>query len=414
MAPPILVLGAGMVGVSVALQLALRGLDVALVDRDEPGRGASFGNAGIIQREAVFPTAFPRAAQDLARIARNRSVDVSYHASALPPLASRLLRYWWHSAPPRYGRAVAGHAALIGACLEEHQVLAAKAGASVLLRPTGYLRLYSQEQDLAAAEVVARRARQEHGVAFRLLDGAALAAEVPALRLPRLGAVHWTDPVSVPDPLALTRSYLMAFQARGGTLLRGDAAGLRRQGAGWTVPVEGGAAQAAQVVVALGAAAPAVTRPLGFAPPGFGKRGYHLHLRPGEGPALRHPVYDHDAKVMLVPMRAGIRMTSGVEFAAPTAEPTPVQLLRALPQVRALLPLGEPVEQAPWMGVRPCSPDMLPLIGPVPGQAGLWAAFGHGHQGFTLGPATGRLLAEMMTGARPFLDPAPYDPARFA
>jgi D-amino-acid dehydrogenase len=94
-----IVLGAGMVGVSSALHLRQRGWDVVLVDRRGPGEGASFGNAGLIQREAVHPHAFPRQISEIARIARNRSIDAVYHPGALPGLVSPLLRYWWHSGP---------------------------------------------------------------------------------------------------------------------------------------------------------------------------------------------------------------------------------------------------------------------------------------------------------------------------
>jgi D-amino-acid dehydrogenase len=112
-------------------------------------------------------------------------------------------------------------------------------------------------------------------------------------------------------------------------------------------------------------------------------------------------------------MRAGVRLTTGAEFAPDGAPKTPVQLARAEPLARGLLPLAEAVEDDPWLGVRPCTPDMLPIIGPLPGHAGAWCAFGHAHQGFTLGPTTGRLVAEMMMGEAPFIDPKPYDPGRY-
>jgi D-amino-acid dehydrogenase len=123
---------------------------------------------------------------------------------------------------------------------------------------------------------------------------------------------------------------------------------------------------------------------------------------------------DSDSGFVLVPMRAGIRLTTGAEFAQPGAPPTPRQLAMAEPVARRLLPLGDAVEREPWMGLRPCLPDMLPAIGKLPGQPGAWCAFGHAHQGFTLGPTTGRLLADLMTGEAPFVAPGPYDPARFA
>ena len=104
------------------------------------------------------------------------------------------------------------------------------------------------------------------------------------------------------------------------------------------------------------------------------------------------------AGYVLVPMRKGIRLTTGVEFAERDAPPTPIQLARDEPLARELFPLGERLEAAPWLGRRPCLPDMVPVIGRAERHRGLWFAFGHAHHGFTLGPVSGRLLAEMMTG----------------
>ena len=408
-----LVLGAGMVGVSVALHLQRRGVAVTLLDRQGPGEGASFGNGGLIQREAVFPTAFPRAGADLRRIARNRSIDAVYHPSALPGYVAPLLRYWWHSAPERYATAVRGHAALIATCLNEHLALARDTEAMALLRPIGWMRLYSDARLLEAALAQAELARREHGVNFTALDGAALAAAEPHLQVQRLGAVHWTDPLSVSDPHALTNAYAQRFAEAGGRFVQGDATTLRRAGSGWQVQAAEGPVEAATVVVALGAGSVKVTGPLGYAPPLFGKRGYHRHFRLQGNAVLNRPLLDTASGFLLAPMRAGVRLTTGAEFVRDEAPPTPVQLARAEPVARGLLPLADAVEQTPWMGVRPCMPDMLPSIGPLPGQPGAWCAFGHGHQGLTLGPSTGRLLAELLTGEAPFLDPAPYRPDRF-
>jgi D-amino-acid dehydrogenase len=113
-------------------------------------------------------------------------------------------------------------------------------------------------------------------------------------------------------------------------------------------------------------------------------------------------------------MEQGIRLTTGAEFADRDAAPTPVQFDRLLPEARALYPLGESIEAQPWMGSRPCFADSRPVIGHAPGQAGLWLDYGHAHWGLTLGPASGRLVAEMMTGATPFCDPKPYSAERFA
>jgi D-amino-acid dehydrogenase len=166
-------------------------------------------------------------------------------------------------------------------------------------------------------------------------------------------------------------------------------------------------------VVALGPWSDLIFRPLGYSIPLGIKRGYHLHLAPRGNAVLNHPVLDFDLGFLLAPMNRGIRLTTGVEFAGRDAPSTPIQIEQALPRARALFPLGEAIEAKPWKGARPCLPDMLPVIGKAPRHAGLWFDFGHQHHGLTLGPATGRLLAEMMTGETPFADPRPFAAERF-
>jgi D-amino-acid dehydrogenase len=413
MQPDVIVLGAGIVGVSVALHLRRRGRDVVLVDRQGPGEGTSFGNAGLIQREAVFPHPFPQAVSELLRIARNQSIDAVYHPLALPGIVSPLLRYWLNSHPERYVHAILGQSRLLATCIDEHLVLAREAEATHLLRPIGYHQMYGNARKLEAALAQAEIARREYGVNYAALDGAALAEAEPALLAEKAGAVHWTDPLSVSDPHGLTVAYAKLFAELGGSMAIGDATQLQRGVNGWRIATDLGPMEAATAVVALGAASPKVTAPLGYAPPLFGKRGYHMHYGLAGNAVLHRPMLDSDSGFLLAPMRYGVRLTTGAEFARMDAPPTPVQLERAEPVARGLLPLAERVDTKPWMGVRPCTPDMLPIIGRAPGREDLWFAFGHAHQGLTLGPTTGRLIAEMMAGEKPFLDPQPYRPERF-
>jgi D-amino-acid dehydrogenase len=408
----VLVLGAGMIGVSVAAHLQKRGKQVVLLDRRRPGEEASFGNGGLVQREAVFPHPFPRAFAELRRTARNRSVDAYYHLSALPGLIRPLFGYWRNSAPGRYATIALHYSTLIATCTTEHKKLAEEAGSTGLLRLVGYIRAYEDAAAFAADLAKAEAARRDFGVNFAALDPGALGAAEPHLRAGFVGAVHWTDPYAVNDPHALTLSYAALFERLGGSFVLGDAATLARHGAGWRVSAtDGSTVEAAEAVVALGISSGRVTQRFGYAPPLFGKRGYHLHFKLEGNAGLTRPVASNG--FLLAPMRRGIRLTTGAEFARPLAEPTPVQLRRAEPIARTLLPLGDVVEQTPWMGIRPCTPDMLPIIGPAPSQPHLWLAFGHAHQGFTLGPTTGRLLAEMMTGDAPFVDPRPFRAERF-
>jgi D-amino-acid dehydrogenase len=156
-----------------------------------------------------------------------------------------------------------------------------------------------------------------------------------------------------------------------------------------------------------------MTRQLGYDLPLAVKRGYHMHYRAAGHARLYHPVLDHERGYFMVPMRRGVRLTTGAEFAMRDAIRTPVQLGRAEPIARDLFPLAERLDTEPWMGARPCTPDMLPIIGKAPRHDNLWFSFGHAHHGLTLAPVTGRLLADLVTGSTPFTDPAPYRAERF-
>ena len=409
----VLVLGAGMVGVSAALHLQQRGRDVILVDRHElAGEETSFGNAGIIESASVFPLMFPRDFGQILQYAMNRSPQVRYSLSDLPTSLPWLLRYFLASSPDRALHSAMAELPLIQRSLVEHEALMAEARVPDLLRRTGWIKLFRSDATLADGVRDFERAGQ-YGVAGEVLDAKAIAAREPNLIGEFAGAIYYPAPGFVPDPGALAKAYAALFTRKGGRFLVGDARTLEQTDGGWRVSGPEGAASAREVVVALGPWSDLVFRPLGYSIPLGIKRGYHLHLAPRGNAVLNHPVLDSDLGYLLAPMNRGIRLTTGVEFARRDAPPNPIQIKQALPRARALFPLGEAVDAKPWKGARPCLPDMVPVIGKAPRHAGLWFDFGHQHHGLTLGPATGRLLAEMMTGETPFADPTPFAAARF-
>jgi D-lysine oxidase len=409
----VLVLGAGMVGVGAALHLQRRGRDVILVDRHElAGEETSFGNAGMIESASVFPYMFPRDFAQLLQYALNRAPQVRYALSDLPSILPWLVRYYLASAPERALHSAMAELPLIRASLIEHEALIAEAGVPELLRRIGWLKLFRRDASLANAVRDFERAKQ-YGVAGEVLDAAAIAAREPNLTGEFAGAIYLPAPGFVPDPGGLAKAYAALFKRKSGRFFVGDARSLEQVGAGWRVAGSDGAAVAREVVVALGPWSDLVFGPLGYSIPLAVKRGYHLHLAPRGNAVLHHPVLDADLGYMLSPMNRGIRLATGVEFARRDAPPTPIQLQRSLPRARALFPLGEAVDAKPWIGARPCLPDMLPVIGKAPRHSGLWFNFGHQHHGLTLGPVTGRLLAEMMTGETPFADPGPFGVERF-
>ena len=405
-----IVVGGGMVGVSVAVHLQQRGLSVALVDRKAPGNETSMGNAGLIQREGVYPYAFPRDPVTLMRYARNRSLDVRYHARAMPTLLPFLSRYWHHSRADRHAAIARSYATLIEHCVSEHRALVEASGAQALLRTGGWLKVFrsarKQDSELRAAQ----QWNAEYGVGFQTLDAVQLRRDEPSLSHALIGALRYTDADSVSDPGALVGAYARYFEKLGGRIFIGDAATLEPQ---WSIATEAGRIDAHSAVVALGPWSDTVTSRLGYRLPLAVKRGYHMHYAAREGARLNQPVLDTEIGYMITPMARGIRLTTGAELAYCDAPATPVQLDEIEPIARETFPLGRRLDEQPWLGRRPCTPDMMPIIGPANRHKDLWFAFGHAHHGLTLGPVTGRLLAEMMVGEETIANPVPFRVERF-
>lgn len=410
----ILVLGAGMVGVSCALHLQARGRSVALLDRREPGLETSYGNAGIIQREAIEPYALPRSLGFLLSGLGNHRIDVRYHASAVLRLIGPLWSYYRNSGGSRYRAISREYETLIARSLDTHDELMRAAGAEALIAGRGYLTLFRSARELRECfQNADQRARS--GVQHVKLSAADVAREEPGLQGPFAGAVRWTDPVAIRSPGDLVQAYARLFTERGGSVHLGEAMTLRRtDNGGWQVETARGTTlRADQAVVALGPWTTRLTERFGYQVPLIPKRGYHLHYTRLPDRPLNHSIIDGDHGFVVAPMKDGLRLTTGAELAWPDAPRTPGQIDAAERVARRAFPLGERVEAQPWMGTRPCLPDMKPVFGPVPNVDRLWCAFGHGHQGFTLGPITGELLAAMMTGHAPRVAVQPFSPARF-
>ena len=227
-----------------------------------------------------------------------------------------------------------------------------------------------------------------------------------------LGGVHYPDARQIQDPQALSSAYLKLFEQRGGRFVQGDARTLQDEAQSWSVQTDEGRLHATQAVLALGPWGEDMARQLGYHLPMGRKRGYHMHFQ-ASAPALKHTIVDVENGYAIAPMLQGLRLTTGAEFALRDAPATPVQLERIEPMARSLTALGQRVDSQPWLGSRPCTADMLPLVGSAPRHPGLWFSFGHAHHGLTQAASSGRLLAELMCGETPYIDPKPYRVERF-
>ncbi|QGW77866.1 FAD-dependent oxidoreductase [Pseudomonas alkylphenolica] len=407
-----IVLGAGIVGVSTALHLQARGRKVILIDRDEPGSGTSHGNAGLIERSSVIPYAFPRELSSLLRYGLNRQSDVRYSLTHVPKIAPWLFKYWQNSSAAGLQVATQAMLPLVQRCVEEHDALIDAAGLGDLVKANGWIEVFRNDAAFSKAKADAH-ALAPYGLSYEVLDRQQLHQRETDLSDHVVGGIHWLDPKTVTNPGGLTRGYAALFVKRGGQFIHGDARTLRQIASEWQVDSRQGPITAAEVVIALGPQSADLFKPLGYRIPLEIKRGYHMHYQGRDGAELKHSICDGQGGYVLAPMAQGIRLTTGIEFAASGDAANEIQLKRCEALARKIFPLGQRLDAQPWLGRRPCLPDMRPVIGPAARHKGLWFNFGHAHHGLTLGPVSGRLLAEMITGEATFTDPAPYSAARF-
>lgn len=392
----VLVLGAGLVGISSALALQAKGHDVCVLDQRAPGEETSHGNAGVIQAEAREPYAMPRAPSELLHHALRRDNDVHYDFWALPGMARVLWSYFRNSAPSRHAAISKSYAKLIARATQDHGVLIEQSGADALIRRTGLGEVYENEQGFNKRLPQANALRDRYGIEFRPVDGAELKTTEKAVTASPAGAILWADSWSTKDPGALVKAYATLFQKRGGLIEKASVKDLRQAANGWQVDTDNGPFEAGQVVVALGPWSPEILTPLGYRIPMVLKRGYHGHFTSKH--TLSRPYFLADHGVVLSSMTRGLRVTTGAHLTTKAAPRDLRQLTKGEAAASRFMDLGEAVPDSNWHGTRPCLPDMLPMVSAAPKHKGLWFNFGHGHQGFTLGPTTGAILAEVMDG----------------
>ncbi len=336
-------------------------------------------------------------------------MDVNYHPLALPSHAKALWSYFRNSASDKHKQISAVYSGLIRQSTNDHAPLIEASGSDALIKRNGFKDVFSDDASFEKAHKKAQRIVSDYGVNAEFLDSEQLTDAEPALRKKLGGAVLWKDAWSCTDPGKLTEAYAQLFITRGGKFLQGDAQTLQQISSGWQVRTDEGTIDAENVVVALGPWSDKLLAKFAYNFPILRKRGYHRHFN---GTAkLNTPMYFSAASMVLAPMDRGIRVLTGAEIALRDAPLTPVQLTEAERKAKDLIDLGEPVEGQPWAGNRPCMPDMLPVIGKGWNHKGLWMHFGHGHQGFTLGPTTARVLASAMYDdelIHPALDPRRY------
>jgi D-hydroxyproline dehydrogenase len=405
----IAVIGAGVIGLTIALELVDQGHEVVLVDPGQPGMGASYGNAGTIAGYATSPVGTPDVLWSLPSLLFSKTSPLAIRHRALPSLAPWLLRFLWQSLPAQAERNARALAQLLSNAGGLWDDLALRVQGAGVLQRRGCLYLYETPQAFTHAWTELDQ-RRKLGVEVDLVGPDRLADLEPNLPPNLGGAAHFTDATFLDDPGRMM-GLIAAAVLEKARHIRERAERLERRPDGVVIEGTGLHLHARRVVIAAGAHSRGLAAMAGDRIPLDTERGYHVEWDMAE-PLLNRPSCPTARGFYFCPMAGRLRVAGTVELGGLTLPPSPHRIAKLVEGARAFFPdLPQPDRE--WMGFRPSIPDSLPVIGPSRGGPEVIHAFGHGHLGVTLAPVTARIVAGLIDGHATGINIAPYSPSRF-
>ncbi|MEO0381089.1 MAG: FAD-dependent oxidoreductase [Pseudomonadota bacterium] len=411
MQDPVIILGAGIVGLCTALSLAERGVAVRIIDRGVPGQETSFGNAGVISPWSIIPQSVPGLWRQIPKLMFGAAPPLSVHLSSWPKMIPWGLRFLRQGTETKTRLAADAMEVLCAPSIELYRRHLAGTGHEVLVRDSMYVHAF-RDGSRANLQSIDYAIRREKGADLELVGADELRRVEPALSPSFNAAVLIRGQARATSPGRIGRVLAEKVQNLGVEILRENIRALHRASGSWDIVCEGKTHQASKVVLALGAWSADLLKPLGLKLPMMAERGYHLEFS-NPGIEIGNSVMDVDAKLVASTMDSGARFAGQAEFApidAPMDDKKRNQL-RSL--AKAAFPDLITRTESFWMGRRPSFPDSLPVLGQASGREGLFLNFGHSHYGLMMAPKSGELLADVITGRLPNTDISVFAAERF-
>lgn len=408
----IVVIGAGIVGVSSAIWLRRAGHDVTLIDKGEPGMGASYGNGAILAACAMVPVTMPGLLAKAPKLLLDPNFPLFMRWSYLPKLIPWMARYMSNANDKDTRRIARGLTTIVGDSLEQHQALTAGTDAAKWVQESEYSFAYP---DRAAfdAEAYVWELRREAGFVPALIEGAAV-REVEPILSESIGLLAvLKNHGFILNPANYVKDLVKVLEAEGGKFIRAEVKDFDVSGGNISaIETEQGRMECDRAVIATGVWSKALMGKLGLNVPLEAERGYHIVYK---NPNIRPnaPMMVTTGKFVATPTDEGLRCAGVVEFGGLKDEKSKAALKLMRKKVAEVFPTMHSATEEEWLGFRPAPSDSLPLVGEV-GNTGVFTAFGHHHIGLTGGPKTGRMIADMITGTAMNIDTTPFAPDRFA
>lgn len=407
----VIVIGAGVIGLSAALMAQARGLSVTVVDREGPAAGASAGNAGAFAFTDILPLASPGILRKAPRWLLDPLGPLTIPPAYALQIAPWLYRFWRACSPKAVAASTTAQTALVDLSRAELEPFLSATGTLGMLRKDGNLQVYETEAEFRAS-LPGWEARTAHGIDFRHMNAEEMAALQPGLS-PRFVKGTFTPGWwSIADPKLYVQALADRFLGQGGSILRAEVVGLKPAGQRVSIQTAGEPLTADKIVLSAGAYSHRIAATLGERIPLETERGYNTTLPP-DALDLRCQITFGGHGFVISRLSTGIRVGGAVELGGLTLPPNYKRSEAMLRKAKAFLPGLKTEGGTQWMGFRPSLPDSLPAIGRSKASPHVVYAFGHGHLGLTQSAGTARIVADLLTDRSPAIDLTPFSPQRF-
>ncbi|MBB4348736.1 FAD-binding oxidoreductase [Agrobacterium sp. Ap1] len=408
----IVVIGAGVVGLSVAIAAQMRGFNVTVIDREGPAAGASAGNAGAFAFTDILPLASPGILKKAPKWLLDPLGPLSIPPAYALNIAPWMFRFWRACSASRVAHSTSAQTALMDLSKAELEPFLSATDTLSMLRKEGNLQVYESDAEFRTS-LPGWEAREEHGIEFQHMDAAEMAGIQPGIAPRFIRGTFTPGWYSIADPKLYTLVLAENFRARGGVVEIAEVKALRPVSDGVEIVLAGDVARlAGKVVLAAGAFSHRIARTLGENIPLETERGYNTTL-PSDALDLRTQVTFGGHGFVVTRLTSGIRVGGAVELGGLSLPPNYARSEAMLKKAKSFLPGLKTEGGVQWMGFRPSMPDSLPAIGRAKATANVVYAFGHGHLGLTQSAGTARLVADLLQDQSPAMDLTAFSPSRF-
>ncbi len=408
----VVVIGAGIVGVSTALWLQRLGLEVILIDQEEPGEGTSFGNAGVLAASSVTPVTAPKMIRKLPRYLFNPNFPLFLIWRYFPTVLPFIIRYLLNANDSDTRRITNGLTLIVRDSLQQHIDLAKGTQAEKWLQQSPYIYAYQSRAHFNEDQYV-WSLRREAGFVPEEIEGADVREFIPHFSKKIKCLAVLEDHGFILNPGSYVKDLATTFIASGGKFIKSRVTNLAiEKDRIHAVDTECGRINCSQAVITAGVWSKFLTSKLNLKIPMESERGYHVvYKSPSCQPS--HPIMIASGKFVMTPMAMGLRCAGVIEFGGLTAPPAKRCLAFINQQVKSVIPGFSWQDKTEWLGHRPAPCDSLPFIGEIR-NSGIFVGFGHHHIGLTSGPKTGRILARLIANESVPINLEPFEPLRFS